>query len=201
MKKCKNCGKEFEPKNGNQKHCNRTCANDYKRQRYVKKGGYGKIQCPICQNEFVKQNRHIQYCSMECSRLASLKDKDIDPSIRGKERKNLRHKKYWKEWYHRNKENHDAHIKRVKKNNDIYKEKCKKYKESLNLKCIICGESENCCLDFHHLDPKNKEFNISKGITLGYKIERLKEEIEKCVCVCSNCHRKIHNGLINLNGA
>jgi predicted HNH restriction endonuclease len=24
------------------------------------------------------------------------------------------------------------------------------------------------------------------------------KEIEKCVCVCANCHRKIHAGIINL---
>lgn len=28
--------------------------------------------------------------------------------------------------------------------------------------CIICGESELVCIDFHHIDPNNKEFTIGK---------------------------------------
>lgn len=45
------------------------------------------------------------------------------------------------------------------------------------------------CLDFHHL--KDKEFNISNEIR-NLSIENLKKEINKCVVLCSNCHRKLH---------
>jgi hypothetical protein len=57
--------------------------------------------------------------------------------------------------------------------------------------CQKCGYNEyKCVLDFHHKDPKQKNFNISTG---GRKnIERIKKEIEKCVILCSNCHRSFH---------
>ncbi len=68
---------------------------------------------------------------------------------------------------------------------------------SLKNPCIICSEYEPCCIDFHHIDPNEKDFTIGKHRGRGK--EKLYEEIKKCVCVCSNCHRKIHAGLINLN--
>ena len=67
---------------------------------------------------------------------------------------------------------------------------------SLKTSCIICGESEPVCLDFHHKNPSEKEFTIGKHQTRSK--ERLLKEIEKCVCLCSNCHRKVHAGIINL---
>lgn len=68
---------------------------------------------------------------------------------------------------------------------------------SLKQKCIICGESEPVCIDFHHINPEEKEFTIGKHRSKGRAW--LLEEIQKCVCLCANCHRKIHAGLINLN--
>jgi len=64
--------------------------------------------------------------------------------------------------------------------------------------CVCCGEDELCCLDFHHLDPTQKKFNISSAATkCGWGV--LLEEIQKCVIVCANCHRKIHNNLITIS--
>lgn len=67
---------------------------------------------------------------------------------------------------------------------------------SIKTPCIVCGESEPCCIDFHHLNPSEKEFTI--GQHRSKSKENLLEEISKCVCLCSNCHRKVHMGLINL---
>lgn len=69
----------------------------------------------------------------------------------------------------------------------------RRYKEFLKLKeglsCIICGESDPPCLDFHHLDSSQKEYQISD---LVMSKEKMREELKKCVPVCANCHRKIH---------
>lgn len=61
------------------------------------------------------------------------------------------------------------------------------------LECECCGEKESCCLEFHHLDPQQKE-NQPSNI---FNWESFKREISKCVVVCSNCHKKIHRGIIN----
>lgn len=54
--------------------------------------------------------------------------------------------------------------------------------------CCICGESDIACLDFHHVE--NKEYQISHMLTHSYNL--IKQEIDKCVVLCSNCHRKLH---------
>ena len=61
--------------------------------------------------------------------------------------------------------------------------------------CKFCGESANCCLDFHHRNEKDKTFTISQRVN-DYSWERILEEIQKCDVVCCNCHRKLHAGLI-----
>lgn len=62
------------------------------------------------------------------------------------------------------------------------------------------GECKKCsynkcirALEFHHLDPNEKDFGISKCLTKS--ISSLKEEVDKCILVCSNCHAEIHQEL------
>jgi hypothetical protein len=64
--------------------------------------------------------------------------------------------------------------------------------------CVVCNESEPCCLDFHHLDPNNKKENVSQMIRRKPNVIKFMEEIKKCIVMCSNCHRKLHAGLITL---
>ena len=60
-------------------------------------------------------------------------------------------------------------------------------------KCQRCGY-DRCvnALDFHHVNPEEKEFQISKDI---HSWERMKSELDKCVLLCSNCHRELHGGI------
>jgi len=45
-------------------------------------------------------------------------------------------------------------------------------------------------LDFHHVDPKKKEFALSvKGLSFSWS--SILKEAEKCVLVCKNCHTEI----------
>ena len=67
------------------------------------------------------------------------------------------------------------------------------------LKCIRCNENDPCCIDFHHRDQSTKDFAISRGIlSKGCSKERILKEIAKCVPLCSNCHRKFHDGQFQL---
>lgn len=71
----------------------------------------------------------------------------------------------------------------------------KRLKEAFGSKCGIC--SYNKCLralEFHHLDPNKKDFSIGSWRIVS-KWSRLVEEVEKCVLVCSNCHREVHDGI------
>lgn len=59
-------------------------------------------------------------------------------------------------------------------------------------KCAYCGYLRYPeVLEFHHTDPTKKEFNVSsKGHCRGW--EKVKQEIEKCILLCANCHRELH---------
>ena len=58
-------------------------------------------------------------------------------------------------------------------------------------KCEICGY-DKCidALEFHHLDPEEKEYGLSNGNTGSF--EKMKSEADKCILVCANCHRELH---------
>jgi len=64
-------------------------------------------------------------------------------------------------------------------------------------KCQICGY-DRCLssLEFHHINPNEKEITLSKSI-LSW--DKTKEELKKCICVCANCHREIHDGIIKID--
>ena len=75
---------------------------------------------------------------------------------------------------------------------DRLKEKAIIYKGN---KCCICGYDKcNGALEFHHIDPEQKDFGIGdKGHTRSW--QKTKDELDKCIMVCANCHREIHAGL------
>lgn len=63
-------------------------------------------------------------------------------------------------------------------------------------KCERCGYCKSLkALEFHHLDPSQKDFGIGhKGETRSW--ERVRVELDKCILVCANCHREIHEELM-----
>lgn len=62
--------------------------------------------------------------------------------------------------------------------------------------CQICGYKKYVgALEFHHLNPEEKDFAI--GYTRSF--EAIKQELDKCIMVCSNCHKEIHAGLVKLD--
>lgn len=65
-------------------------------------------------------------------------------------------------------------------------------------KCIVCGYKKYAgALDFHHTNPKEKEFALSvKG--LSYSWDSLVKEARKCVLVCKNCHTEIEAGITRI---
>lgn len=59
-------------------------------------------------------------------------------------------------------------------------------------KCKVCGYSKcNKALQFHHLNPQDKEFNISCTGVIAW--EKLQKELKKCIMLCANCHAEIHD--------
>ena len=44
--------------------------------------------------------------------------------------------------------------------------------------------------DFHHIEPNTK--HKDPGLMMTYSDERLFKELDKCILLCANCHRKHH---------
>ena len=58
--------------------------------------------------------------------------------------------------------------------------------QKLGGKCVECGCTET--LEFDHIDPSTKSFNIAAGYTKPKKV--LDEELAKCQLLCVSCHRE-----------
>ena len=79
---------------------------------------------------------------------------------------------------------------KIRKRARIFHKKIIDYVNSMkSTGCCICGEKDIACLDFHHLRDKITE--IAKLIG-NDNFTQIKAEIDKCVVLCSNCHRKLH---------
>jgi hypothetical protein len=59
--------------------------------------------------------------------------------------------------------------------------------------CSVCGESDQRCLDFHHLDPSSKHRDVSTMILRGVSKQKIEDESKKCIVLCGNCHQKEHH--------
>ena len=85
----------------------------------------------------------------------------------------------------RNKDYVDARRRKVKEMAFIYK----------GGKCAACGYSRCItAIDFHHLVPSQKDFGVGNGNTTAWA--KVREELDKCVALCSNCHREVHAGML-----
>ncbi len=111
-------------------------------------------------------------------------------AIYSKKEATKRNKESKRRYYLRNKDKIDAYRHRKKtirrEENRIF---INGYKKSHPCKC---GESYLWCLDFHHLDPSVKDRCICHMKKSPVSLATLREEVKKCIVVCSNCHRKMH---------
>ena len=63
-------------------------------------------------------------------------------------------------------------------------------------KCRRCGyHKSKYALEFNHLDPKKKKYEPTRLFHEGICWERVKEEIDKCELLCSNCHKEVTFGV------
>ena len=65
-------------------------------------------------------------------------------------------------------------------------------------KCCICGY-DKCptALEFHHLNPEEKDFSLAQNANVAFK--KAAQELRKTILVCANCHREIHAELIDVS--
>lgn len=120
--------------------------------------------------------------------------KDIDDFAKNKSKKDglntycKQCQKPYKDSHYRN--NKERYINKNRNYREKVKQFVSEYKK--DKKCERCPENFPQCLHFHHLDPKQKEFNIALAVRNKVTIEKIKEEIDKCIILCANCHIKEH---------
>jgi len=111
-------------------------------------------------------------------------------------------KKHRKTYYEKNKnkiikinkkyyKNNKQKLLNIKYNN-IKKVRSIYYHFMKDQKCNRCGFSDYRCLVWHHIDPSIKTFGISRLIGHA-SVYKILEEINKCECLCSNCHAIEHH--------
>ena len=80
-------------------------------------------------------------------------------------------------------DNQNRYAKKLKQKSVDYKGGC----------CQRCGYDKYFgALEFHHLDPSQKDFGITHK---NVKWETIQSELDKCILLCSNCHKEVHAGL------
>lgn len=62
--------------------------------------------------------------------------------------------------------------------------------------CFVCGYKKCLsALEFHHTDPTKKDFTVSHNMKTEITQDIL-NEVNKCVILCANCHREVHQSII-----
>lgn len=106
-----------------------------------------------------------------------------------KEQNPEKSKQYVKKWEEKNKEyvkeqNRLNKVKQNKKKRDFVND----YKKTCS--CKKCNESRWYILDFHHVNPTEKSFEL--GNAPKHSIKKIQDEIGKCITLCRNCHSEFH---------
>lgn len=76
------------------------------------------------------------------------------------------------------------------------------YVQTLKTKCAKCGyDKDKSALDFHHVDESDKSFSIGGFACSRIWSKKTKQlidaEVNKCICLCANCHREEHSKQIS----
>ena len=95
-------------------------------------------------------------------------------------------KQYSKNWYLRNRK---ERIRKSREQKDKIRKIWTAYKAKQ--KCAHCGMQHHAVIDFHHVIKKNKKA-VNKLIGRGKVRSAITEAEEKCIPLCSNCHRIHH---------
>lgn len=81
------------------------------------------------------------------------------------------------------------HLDNKRRNNGRYKKILQGIVKDWKTHCWLCGASgPEVVLEAHHLDPSQKEIEISQANT----VIRLQRELAKCVPLCRECHVAVH---------
>lgn len=195
---CKNCNVEFEKKDSeikksNNNFCSHSCAAKFNNKQHPKRTkkiwscedcgneiSYGSKYCCKCYGKHKRKNwdnMTEKFCP-HCERTLP-----IDNFIKNKSR--FGYYSYCKKC---------CSELTVERQNKL-KLQCIEYKGIFA--CQNCGYDKYIsALEFHHTNPEEKDFTLSRHNCVNFNDE-IKQEIDKCMLLCANCHRELHYELNN----
>lgn len=96
---------------------------------------------------------------------------------------------YNKIWYIQNREKRRIGIKSRK--SKVREENAKRLIfYFLKNPCVDCKITDPLVLEFDHIDPNKKDFNVSYLLDGSHNWETIMREIVKCEVRCANCHKR-----------
>ena len=138
--------------------------------------GYYSSKCKDCAKEYASEYRSLERNKEKISEYHKTRMKNIETRTA----KNKYTNEYRKRDY--------VKAKNVEKNREWKMQEKQKAVDYLGGKCSSCGYSKCLtALEFHHVNPSEKELYNSH-----WTFERNKNELDKCVLLCANCHREEH---------
>lgn len=96
-------------------------------------------------------------------------------------------KKYSRRWYEKNR---IEAIKKAKKTKDRGRAEWIAYKTKQ--RCSHCRKKHPAIIDFHHVIKEGKRSVNRLALKQNNVAEAIREAEEKCIPLCSNCHRILH---------
>jgi hypothetical protein len=96
-------------------------------------------------------------------------------------------KQYSRKWYEKNRR---EIIKKVKRAKDKNRQEWIAYKTKQ--RCSHCRKKHPAIIDFHHVIKEGKRSVNHLALKQNNVLEAIKEAEEKCIPLCSNCHRIYH---------
>lgn len=154
-------------------------------------------------SEFYKDPRRKEGVRTICKTCWSERQKDY----RAKHKKEI--SESGKQYYKTNKERIAKRISNWRRENhallmerqQIKRQSARELLVQLKTPCVKCGESKPWVIQFHHVVPTNKTFELSAENISHKTEETITEEVKKCVCLCANCHIEFHHlyGKIPIN--
>jgi len=115
-------------------------------------------------------------------------------NAKGRRKLCKRYELFWEEYLKKYKPNEYKEYMNDLQYTDSQDKKCRKNQAIIDklkagCSCAICGYSEYPeALDFHHVNPEDKQFSLTANMLYN---KDFGDELQKCTCLCANCHRHI----------
>jgi len=210
MKNCKYCGEEFRSSKERRNYCSDECFENFQRDRRKKYSQDNKeaiykrrTTCKYCGNKFTMKELKERCCENEDCIKDNEKEK-IKEAKRKYYNKNIKKttKKFKKQDAENSRNYRKSHKEQLNKRKRARNRETRDWLDNIkkSKKCSKCKQDKYYILDFHHLDPNEKDKGISQAVNCGYSKKRIMAEIDKCIVLCRNCHGEIHYLQENIKG-